>query len=100
MKKTSVPNQISDINVAARVASGTLKVLAFLSDITVYRFAVEREYLKPYKKLEKRPHCLKQTTTLLLFFVSFSKEFNNHRKKSNRVVVSRKPLQRLLSYLN
>ena len=35
MKKTSVPNQISDINAAARLASGTLKVLAFLSDITV-----------------------------------------------------------------
>ena len=35
LKKTSVPSQVSDINAAARVASGTLKVLAFLSDITV-----------------------------------------------------------------
>ena len=39
----------------ARVALDLLKALAILSDTIVRRSAVDREDLKPYWKLEKKP---------------------------------------------
>ena len=40
-------------NATAQVASDLLNAQAILSDTTVTRSAVEREYLKPYWKLER-----------------------------------------------
>ena len=54
----------------ARVAPDLLKALAILSDTTVRRSAVDREDLKPYWKLEKRPHFSRWSTILL--FTDFS----------------------------
>ena len=47
MKKTSVPSA------TGRVAPDLLKAVAILSVTTVRRSAIDREYLKPYWKLEK-----------------------------------------------
>ena len=54
-----------------RVATDQLKALAFLSDTTVSRPAVDREDLKPNKKSEERPHFSKWSPVLL--FTSLSK---------------------------
>ena len=43
-------------SVAARVAPDLLKALAILSDTIVRRSAVDREDLKSYWELEKKPH--------------------------------------------
>ena len=57
-KKASMPTLSKALNIssaAACVAPDLLKVLAILSDASLRRSAVDREDLKPYWKLEKRP---------------------------------------------
>ena len=44
------------LSATAQVAPDLLKAVAILSDTAVRRSAVDREDLKPYWKLEKRPH--------------------------------------------
>ena len=46
----NLPKTLNISSATARVASGFLKALAILPDITVRRFAFEREDLKPYWK--------------------------------------------------
>ena len=58
-------------NTAAPVAPDLLKALAILSDTTVRKSAVHWEDLKPYWKLENRPHFSRWLTILL--FTSFLK---------------------------
>ena len=53
-----------------QVALDMLKALAILIDAIVRRSAVDQEDLKPYWKLEKRPHFPRWSTILL--FRSFS----------------------------
>ena len=65
MKKTSMSSATSC------VAPDLLKALAILSDTTVQRSAVDQEDLKPYWKLEKKPHFSRWPTNKL--FTSFSK---------------------------
>ena len=55
----------------AQVAPDLLKAQAMLSDTTVRRSAVDREDLKLYWKLEKRPYFSRRST--ILIFTSFSK---------------------------
>ena len=69
----------------ARVAPDLLKTLATLSDTTVSRFAVDREDLKPYWKLEKRPYFSIVVKKPIIY--KFFKDFTDHRKKANRAVV-------------
>ena len=65
----------------AHEATILLKALAIPSETTIRRSAVDREDLKPYSKSEKRP-----------------KDFTNHRKKTNRVVVfSSRPFPNILN---
>ena len=74
MKKTSIPNPVKALDISsakARVAPVLLKSVAFLSDATVRKSAVDREDLKPYWKLEKRSQFTRQST--ILIFASFSK---------------------------
>ena len=59
------------LSATAQVAPDLLKAVAILSDTPVRRSAVDREDLKPYWKLEKRPHFSRGSTILL--FTSFSK---------------------------
>ena len=73
VKKTSVPSA------TGRVAPDLLKAVAILSNTTVRRSAVDREYLKPYWKLEKRPHFCRWSTILL--FKSFSKTLPTTERK-------------------
>ena len=57
-KKTSMPTLSKALNISsatARVAPDLLKALEILSDTSLRRSAVDREDLKPYWKLEKRP---------------------------------------------
>ena len=63
-----------DLNISiprAQQAKDLLNALVILSDKTVRRTAVDHEDLKPYQKLEKRPHFSRWSTILL--FTSFSK---------------------------
>ena len=87
MKKTSMSSATSC------VAPDLLKALAILSDTTVQRSAVDQEDLKPYWKLEKKPHFSRWPTN------KFFKVFANHRKKTNReVVLSWRPFPNILKY--
>ena len=65
----SEPMDIS--NDTAQVVPNLLKLLAILSDITVRRYAVDGEDLKPHWKSEKRTHFSRWSTILL--FTGFSK---------------------------
>ena len=77
-------------SVTARVAPDLLNSLAIQ---TARRPAVDWEDLKPYWKLERRPHFSGWSTILL--FTSF----NNHRKNTNRVVVfSSRPFSNIFKY--
>ena len=64
----SKPLDIS--SAAARVAPDLLKALAFLSDTTVRRSAVDQKDLKPYPKSEKKQFS---RWSAMLLFTSFSK---------------------------
>ena len=54
-----------------QAAPDLLKALAILLDTTVRTLAVDREYLKLYWILDKRPHFSRWS--LILLFTSFSK---------------------------
>ena len=74
VKKTSIPDpsKVLDISSAtAWVAPDLLRTLAILSDAIVRRSAVDRDDLKPYWKLNKRPYFSRWSRSLL--FTSFSK---------------------------
>ena len=88
VKKTSMANPVKSlgyISATVWVAPDLFKGLVILSDTTVRGSAVDQEDLKPYWKSEKRLHFSSWSTSLL--FTSFSKDFTNHRKKTNRAVV-------------
>ena len=69
--------------------SDLLKALEILSDTAVRKSAVDQEDLKPYWQSEKSPH----------FSRWVFKDFTNHRKKSNRIVVfSSRPFPSILKY--
>ena len=70
----------------AWVTTDLLKNLAIWPDTTVRRSAADRENLKPYWKSEKRLHFSRWPTFLL--FISFFKDFINHKKKTNRADLS------------
>ena len=56
MKKTSVPNPVKILGYIKCYSLSSpelFKVLTILSDTTLRRYAVEREYLKPYWRSEK-----------------------------------------------
>ena len=55
----------------ARVTPDLLKALAILSDTIVRRSAVDREDLKSYWELEKKPHLSRWST--ILWFTSFQR---------------------------
>ena len=69
----------------ARVAPDLLKAPAILSDTTVRRSAVDQEDLKPYWNTEKNPTFLQVINNFIIY--KLFKDFSNHRKKTNRVVV-------------
>ena len=67
---SSISNQLFS-SAVAQVVLDLLEALAVLSDTTVRSSEVDREDLKPYWKLEKRPHFSRWST--ILSFTSFSK---------------------------
>ena len=94
-----MPNSLSkalDISSAtAQVNADLLKDLATLSDTMIRRSAVDPEELKPYWKSEKCHISLGDQQSYIIY--KFFKDFTNHRKKTNRVVVfSSKPFLDIL----
>ena len=60
-RRSACQNHSKALNISSAtvwIASDLLKALAFLSDTTLKRSAVDREDLKPYWKSEKRAHFL------------------------------------------
>ena len=81
----------------AWVAPDLLKALAIVSERTVRRSAVDWECLKLYGNLEKRPYFFKVINSPIIY--KFLKDFINHRKETNRVVVfSSRPFPNILKY--
>ena len=87
-KKTSVPNPakvfIYISSATVWVTIDLLKVLTILPDITVRRCAVEWADVKPFWNLQKAKF-LRVINEHIIY--KFLKEFINHKKKTNRVVV-------------
>ena len=99
VKKIDMSNPVKSLGYTKCYSSsspGLLIALAIPSDATARRSTVDREDIKPYWKLEKRPPFSRWSTILL--FISFWKT-SNHRKKTNRVVVFRcRPFINILKY--
>ena len=68
LRRTAFQNLLKALDLSSatgRVAPDLTKALAFLSDITVKKSAVDREYLKPHWKSKKRPHLSRWLTRIL-----------------------------------
>ena len=74
VRKTSIPNHVESLGYIKCYSSSSprpVKAQTITSDTTFKRSAVDLEDLKPYWKLEKRPHFSRWSTILL--FTTFSK---------------------------
>ena len=107
VKKTSMPNPIKKASDISWVVPDLLKALATLLDTTVIRSVVDQEDIKPYWKSEKRLY--KNVTFFLIsstvlginnpIIYKFFKDFTNHKKKTNRVVLfSCRPFLNIFKY--
>ena len=72
------------LGISSATAPDLLKALVIISDTTVRRS--KREDQKPYWESEKRSHFSRWSTINPIIY-KFFKDFNKHRKKTNRVVV-------------
>ena len=80
----------------ASVAPYLLKALQVLSDTTARWSAFDREDLKPYWKSEKGNISLGDQQS---YYLQVFKDFNNHRKKTNRTVnFSSRPFHNSFQY--
>ena len=96
VKKTIMPNLGKSLGYVKCYSSSSwrpVKIPSNLSDTTVRKSAVDWENLKPYWKSEKGHISLDDQQSYFKFF----KDFTNHRKKTNRVVVlSSRPFPNIL----
>ena len=72
-------NSVKILGYSSATARDLLKALAILSETTVRRYAVDREYLRPYWKSEKKSTFLKVINNHII--CKFFKDFIDHRKR-------------------
>ena len=100
MKDTRCQTLSKALDISSAIAQSApdlLKVVAILSDTTVRRSAVDREDLKPHWKSEKKATFLQVINNSIIY--KFFKDFTNHRKKTNMVVVfTCRPFPNILKY--
>ena len=83
-----MPNLVKSLECSIatpQVAPDILKALAILSDTTVRRSVVDQEDLKLYWESKKKTTFLKVINNPIIY--RYFKDFTNHRKKTNRVVL-------------
>ena len=87
MKKNNTPNPVKSLqHIKCYSSPDLLNALAILSGTVIRRSAVDREFLKPYWNSEKKAIFLWLINKPIIY--KFLKDFTNHRKKTNRAVVS------------
>ena len=73
------------INCPGSSSPRPIKIVLILSETTVRRSGVDREHLKPYTANRKEFIFLKVINRLIIY--KFSKDFTNHRNKTNSTLV-------------
>ena len=88
------------LSVIGHVAPDLLKALAILSDTSVRRSTVDREDHKTITRNQKKKATFLQVINKPVIY-KFFKDFANHRKKNNRVVIfSHRLFYNILKYMD